>query len=92
VVAAAKRDLKAGETLDGLGGYCTYGLAERTTTARTENLLELGLVEGATLVSDVPKDQVLTEDDVRLPQGRVSDDLVRELRERFGGAAKETYG
>jgi len=91
VVAAAKRDLRAGETLDGLGGYCTYGLAERTGTARAERLLELGVAEGATLVNDVPRDRVLTEDDVRLPGGRVCDDLVRELRERFGGAPKEMH-
>ena len=28
VVAVAKRDLKAGERLDGIGGFCAYGLIE----------------------------------------------------------------
>lgn len=89
VVAAAKRPLRAGETLDGLGGYCTYGLAERTATAHDEHLLDLGLAEGAVMVRDVERDRVLTRDDVRLPEGRLSDRLVREQREHFG-ESKET--
>src|SRR5687768_3334516 len=36
VVATAKKDLRAGETIDGLGGYMTYGLAENSGTARAE--------------------------------------------------------
>ena len=34
VVAVAKRDLKAGETLDGVGGFCAYGLIENRAAAR----------------------------------------------------------
>src|SRR6516162_1697230 len=46
VVAVAKRDLKAGEVLDGIGGFCTYGLIENTTTARSADALPIGLSEG----------------------------------------------
>src|SRR5256886_14057778 len=46
VVTVAKRDLKAGEVLDGIGGFCTYGLIENTTTARAADALPIGLSEG----------------------------------------------
>ena len=42
----AKRDLKAGEVLDGLGGYDTYGVAERADVTAAENLLPMGVAEG----------------------------------------------
>jgi predicted homoserine dehydrogenase-like protein len=84
VVAAPKRDLRAGEVIDGLGGYMTYGLAENCGTARAEDLLPIGLAEGCTLVRDVPKDQALTFADVRLPAGRLCDRLWQEQLEHFG--------
>lgn len=83
VVATAKVDLKAGATIDGLGGYLTYGLAENAPIARAGNLLPIGLAEGCTLRRDVPKDAVLTFDDVELPEGRLCDRLWREQVERF---------
>jgi predicted homoserine dehydrogenase-like protein len=86
VVAAAKKDLRAGETIDGLGGYMTYGLAENSPTARAEDLLPIGLAEGCRLRRDVARDAVLTFADVELPEGRLCDRLWREQLERFGGA------
>jgi predicted homoserine dehydrogenase-like protein len=67
VVAAAKIDLSAGAVLDGLGWYMTYGLCENYATVRRENLLPMGIAEGARLKRAIPKDQVLTYDDVELP-------------------------
>lgn len=84
VVAAAKVDLRAGDTVDGLGGYMTYGLAENSPTARAEDLLPIGLAEGCRLRRDVPKDRVLTFDDVELPAGRLCDELWREQVRHFG--------
>ena len=78
VLATAKIDLKAGQVIDGLGGYMTYGLAENADVARNENLLPIGLAEGCTLKHDVSKDALLTFDDVELPPGRVCDQLWRE--------------
>jgi predicted homoserine dehydrogenase-like protein len=84
VVAAAKIDLKAGEEIDGMGGYMTYGLAENSDITRAENLLPIGLAEGCHLVRDVPKDQVLSFTDVQLPDGRLCDELWRKQNEHFG--------
>ncbi|MDB5845622.1 MAG: hypothetical protein JWP79_2932 [Polaromonas sp.] len=83
VLATAKIDLKAGDAIDGLGGYMTYGLAENADTARSQNLLPIGLAEGCTLKRDVPKDALLTFDDVELPPNRLCDQLWREQMARF---------
>lgn len=83
VLATAKRALKAGEVMDGLGGFMAYGLAENAPTARQENLLPMGLAEGCTLLRDIAVDQVLTFDDVQLPLGRLADRLWREQMARF---------
>lgn len=76
VVTVAKRDIKAGETLDGIGGFCTYGLIENTATARQAEALPIGLSEGCVLLRDMPKDSVVSFNDVRQPK---RDPLVESL-------------
>src|SRR3712207_39290 len=83
VVTTAKIDLKAGETLDGIGFYMTYGQCEKSDIVREQNLLPMGLAEGCRLKRDIPKDQVLTYDDVELPEGRLCDKLRAEQNEYF---------
>ncbi|OON66052.1 NAD(P)H-dependent oxidoreductase [Hymenobacter sp. CRA2] len=87
VVAAAKVPLTAGTTLDGIGCYHTYGLAENAPVAHAEDLLPIGVAEGCVLRHDVPQDQVLTYHDVVLPEGRLIDRLRREQAEHFGRVA-----
>jgi predicted homoserine dehydrogenase-like protein len=86
VVAAAKVALEPGDELDRIGGYLTYGLAENAGAARAENLLPLGLAEGARVLRRIERDGVLTLDDVELPEGRLSDRLWREQLELFSAA------
>ncbi|ALD21273.1 NAD(P)H-dependent oxidoreductase [Hymenobacter sp. DG25A] len=83
VITAAKVPLFAGQVLDGIGHYHTYGLAENYEVAHQQNLLPLGVAEGCRLRHDVPQDQVLTYDDVELPTGRLIDKLRREQEARF---------
>ncbi|MDT8388491.1 MAG: SAF domain-containing protein [Thiogranum sp.] len=85
VVATAKTRLKTGETIDGLGGYLTYGQCENADIAAQENLLPMGLAEGCRLKRDIPQDQVLTYDDVELPQGRLAHQLRAEQDAYFSG-------
>ena len=85
VCAVAKRDLKAGEVLDDYGMYMTYGEAVNADEMSTGRYLPEGLVEGCRLVNDVGQDQVLTYDDVILPEGRLSDRLRAEQYEDFRG-------
>lgn len=75
VVATAKIDLKAGQILDGMGYYMTYGQAENAAVARAQHLLPMGLAEGCRLKRDLPRDQVLTFEDVELPANRLCDKL-----------------
>ena len=78
VVTTAKTDLSAGKTIDRLGGYDTYGVAESYAVTKAQNLLPMGVAEGCTLTRDVKKDEVLTYDDVVLPEGRLIDALRAE--------------
>jgi predicted homoserine dehydrogenase-like protein len=83
VCACAKRDLLKGEVLDDYGMYLTYGEAVNSEEMRRERYLPEGLVQGCTLKRDIPKDQVLTYDDVELPKGRLADELRAEQYEHF---------
>lgn len=67
VVAAAKRPLRAGETLDGEGGYTVYGLAERRAAARAGRLVPMALTHGAVAAADIAEDEPITFDNVRVP-------------------------
>src|SRR5215217_169687 len=86
VVATAKTDLKSGSVIDGIGHYMVYGLAENADVRQKENLLPIGVAEGCILKRDIPKDQVITYDDVILPTGRTIDRLRQEQASYFGYA------
>jgi len=85
VCAVAKRDLKAGETLDEYGMYMTYGEAVSAEEMSAHRYLPEGLVEGCRLKRDIPKDQPLTYADVDLPHGRLADRLRAEQYRHFRG-------
>jgi predicted homoserine dehydrogenase-like protein len=85
VCAVAKRDLKAGETLDDYGMYMTYGEAVNVDEMSAARYLPEGLVAGCRLVRDIAKDEVLTYDDVVLPPGRLADTLRAEQYRHFRG-------
>ncbi len=57
VVACAKRDLSAGQVIDGIGGENVYGLTFGAAEAGA--LLPLGLAEGATLTAPVRRGEPL---------------------------------
>jgi predicted homoserine dehydrogenase-like protein len=83
VVATAKVDLEAGQTLDGLGHYMTYGQCENADVAREQRLLPMGVAEGCRLKRDIAQDEVLTVDDVDVPPGRLCDRLRAEQSAYF---------
>lgn len=65
-ITVTKKELKAGDVIDGLGGFSVYGLIERADIARQQNLLPLGLAPGSRLINDVPLGVPLTYADVEL--------------------------
>lgn len=78
-VACAKRDLKAGEKIDALGGFTVYGLIERADTARAENMVPVGLVVGATVVKPVKAGEPIRASDLSLEESQT---IVRLRREQ----------
>ena len=87
VVATAKIDLKAGQVLDGIGFYMTYGQCENADVVQAQNLLPMGLAEGCRLKRDICRDQVLTYADVELPGGRICDKMRTEQNSYFASAS-----
>ena len=79
-VAVAKRDLRPGERLDGLGGTTVYGLCIEAGCAQRERLLPVGLaVPGTRMVRAVRKGEVLTYGDV---EWEVDEPVIVKLRRK----------
>jgi predicted homoserine dehydrogenase-like protein len=77
--AAAKRDLKAGEMLDGIGGFTVRGICIAAAEAGEKKLLPLGLIDKNTLMKrDVTKGSFIGYDDVELDEGSPILSLRRE--------------
>lgn len=83
VVAVAKRDLRAGETLDSFGRYMSYGQAEKASVVREQGLLPEGLTEGCRLLHDIPKDQAIRWADVEAPSDQLAHRLYQEQQRMF---------
>lgn len=77
VVASAKRDIRAGETLDGEGGYAVLGKLVPAEKSLEMRGLPAGLAVNLKMKRDMKKDQLLSWDDVVMPE-KHSD--VLELR------------
>lgn len=84
VVTIAKRDLPEGTVLDGLGGYDTYGEAEKADVTAEQGLLPMGVAEGCRLTRAVSKDEAIRYSDVVLPEGRLVDALRDEQAQLLG--------
>jgi predicted homoserine dehydrogenase-like protein len=83
VVTTAKIDLVAGDVLDGIGGYRSYGQCENAAIVQEQQLLPMGLAEGCRLKRAVARDQVLTYADIERPEGRLADLLRHEQDAHF---------
>ena len=81
-IAVAKNDLKAGQTLGGIGEFDYRVSIDLATVARKENLLPAGLAQGCVLKDDVPVDTVLTWDHIETPNDSALLDL-RKLQDRL---------
>lgn len=66
-VTVAKKNLKAGEKLDGIGGYTVYGSIEEYKVAKNQNLVPIGLIDEDTKVlRDIKKGELITYDMIEL--------------------------
>ncbi|MBT2696612.1 NAD(P)-dependent oxidoreductase [Bacillus sp. ISL-40] len=66
-VAVAKRDIKAGESLDGIGGYSVRGVVESHQEMKRNEHIPIGLISGKVIAKkDIKQGQFLTTDDIEL--------------------------
>ena len=70
VTAYAKRDLRKGETLDGLGGFTCYGLIEACPEQDMDPGLPVCLAEDLSLTRDIPMHGRIRMADVQGVEGR----------------------
>jgi predicted homoserine dehydrogenase-like protein len=66
VGAYAKKDLKVGEVLDGEGGFCARGKLVTSKKSKLEEILPLGLSDGAIIKKNIKKDNIISLNDVEL--------------------------
>ena len=65
-VATAKRDLAAGEILDGEGGFCVWAKAIPARLSEKKDALPIGLAHNVKLKNSVMKDEIIKIRDVEL--------------------------
>ena len=92
-VAIAKRALKAGETLDGEGGYTVYAKVIPATRSLERGALPIGLAHHVKLTRDVPPGEILTAADVALDSSieavRVRREMERQTLTSLAAGAAE---
>jgi predicted homoserine dehydrogenase-like protein len=77
-IAFAKRDLVAGQRLDGVGGFDTYGLIVPATDATRNSLLPVGLAQYARTCHPIFKDQPIRYADIQLEEDNLAIAMRRE--------------
>jgi len=83
VVAVAKRDLEAGETLDGEGGSTVWGKLVPAAGSLERRLLPIGLASGVPLTRPIKTGEPVSRDDVTLDESHRAHVLRTEMETRF---------
>src|SRR5215468_6612121 len=83
VVAVAKRPLRAGEVLDGEGGFCVWGRQCPAERSLNDGLLPLGLAHNVRLTCDVAAGACLAFADVELNPDDVAVQARRDMEAAF---------
>ena len=81
VVAATKKEHKAGDKFDGIGGYSMRAVADRKEDAARDNLVPIGLLQGAIAKRDIPVGTLVTWDDVDIDETQTIVALRRQMDE-----------
>lgn len=83
VVATAKRSLKAGEMLDGEGGFCVWGKQTPASASLEHGYLALGLSHNVKLKRDIAEGQRLLWTDVEIDESDLAVRTRREMEAAF---------
>ena len=84
VVATAKKALKAGEMLDGEGGFCVWGKQTPADVSLDQGLLPLGLAHNVKLKRDIAEGGALKWSDVEVDANDTAVKVRREMEAAFG--------
>ena len=84
VVATAKRALKAGEVLDGEGGFCVWGKQTPAEASLRDELLPLGLAHNVKLKRDIAAGEAVKWADVAYDPNDAAVKVRREMEAAFG--------
>ncbi|GAB5470140.1 MAG: Gfo/Idh/MocA family oxidoreductase [Rhodospirillales bacterium] len=87
VAATAKRDLQAGETLDGEGGHCVWGRLLPAETSLARGCLPIGLAHGVRLKRPIAAGETVGWADVEIGDNDETVRVRREMEARFQGKA-----
>jgi predicted homoserine dehydrogenase-like protein len=87
VVATAKRDLRAGELLDGEGGYCVWGRLMPAADSLTLEGLPIGLAHNVKLKTAVGANQPVRWRDVDIDETLQAVRIRREMEAAFRQAS-----
>jgi predicted homoserine dehydrogenase-like protein len=90
-VAVAKRALKAGETLDGEGGYTVYAKLIPAAKSLARDALPIGLAHHVKVLRDVAADEIVSSADVAL-DGNLQAVQIRRDMERQARQAHQKAG
>lgn len=84
-ITVAKTDLKAGQTIDGIGGFTTYGSIATATESDAKGYVPYGLVnKNAKMLKDVKKGQLIMKDMVQLDTSTLIYKLRQEQDKMYG--------
>lgn len=84
-VSTSKRDLKAGEVLDGEGGFMVYGKLMPAADSLARGGLPIGLAHGAKLKRDVEKGETVCWSDIEFDPNQNAVRVRREMEAMFAG-------
>lgn len=84
VVATAKKNLKAGEMLDGEGGFCVWGKQTPADVSLDRGLLPLGLAHNVKLKNDIAEGAAVRWSDVDYNVNDIAVKVRREMEAAFG--------
>jgi predicted homoserine dehydrogenase-like protein len=66
-IAVTKKNIKAGERLDGIGGYCVRGVIESHKVTKENGFIPIGLIAGNCVAKrDIPNGTAITHEDVAI--------------------------
>lgn len=90
VAATAKRDLSEGETLDGEGGFTSWGRLMVANDSLSLGAIPIGLAHGVKLKSHIKEGQIITWDDVEIGADMENSVAYKTRREMEASFKPET--